>query len=88
MWMLHIASQSVLNQKVIESHPQFTEIFQLEKTNLALDAGRQAGKAMAEVPGPPGYGELGESVFNNYGKWRDVNNQRIDELLQEMASSH
>jgi RHS repeat-associated protein len=86
--MFNIASRSVLNQKVMESHPQFTEIYTLEQTNLYLDAGRQAGKAMAEVPGPPGYGEFGESIFNSYGRMRDANNQQIDVLLQEMASSH
>jgi RHS repeat-associated protein len=85
--MFDIANKSILNQQVLGSHPQFVEIFQLERQNLVLDAGRQAGKAMGVVPAPPGFDELGESVFNYYGRQRDANNQRIDQLVQEMASS-
>ena len=44
-------------------------------------------KLMGEVPNPPGVHTFGDAVFDAYGKMRDANNQRIDELLQEAAAA-
>jgi hypothetical protein len=43
-----------------------------------------AGKALGVVPGLPGQGSFGDALFNQYGAERDVNNRRIDELIQQM----
>jgi len=71
---------------VIAKHPQFAEIYLLEDQNLWLDVGRQTGKIMGDVPNIPGEGRFGDAVFDAYGQMRDANNQRIDELLQEIGS--
>ena len=67
------------------NQPQWLEIYRLEDQNLKLyDQARMIGKAMADVPLPPGFSKFGDDVFNYYGHLRDQNNAQIDQLVQQM----
>jgi len=70
------------------AYPELAEIAEIERVNLMIDGLRTGSKIEGALPaGPEFKGEVNDEVFNQLGKYRDSNNERIDSLLGQAAAA-